>query len=204
MQKREAINGVILAGGRSSRFGTNKALSMFKGERLIERLVRSLGQVTQSLFLVTNTPEAYPFLNLPTGKDLIPDCGPLGGIYTALKSIETPLCLCIACDMPFVHPNFMAYMIQTTTSYDVVVPMNGQREEPLCAVYRTTCIPAIEERIQAKRYKMIGFYDQVRVKRITASDTDHYNTDMFFNVNTPGDYEEALRRLEGKGKSAQG
>jgi molybdopterin-guanine dinucleotide biosynthesis protein A len=51
---------------------------------------------------------------------------------------------------------------------------------------------------------MIGFYDQVRVKRITASDTDHYNTDMFFNVNTPGDYEEALRRLERKGKSAQG
>ena len=194
----EAVTGVILAGGRSSRFGTNKALSLFEGERLIERLLRSIQKVTPSILLVTHMPEVYEFLDIPMTEDLIPDCGPLGGIYTALKTIQTPLSLCIACDMPFVRSDFMNYMVQVADNFDVVVPMSGQREEPLCAVYRTTCIPAIEERIQARKYKMIGFYRQMYIKRITEADTDYYNPEMLFNVNTQVDYAEAISRLENK------
>jgi molybdopterin-guanine dinucleotide biosynthesis protein A len=196
MSSGEPFTGVILAGGRSSRFGANKALSLIRGERLIERLARAMREVAPETLLVTNTPEAYAFLNMRMVGDLVSGCGPLGGIYTALKSIRTPLSLCVACDMPFVRPAFLRYMVEAAPGYEVVVPVSDHGEEPLCAVYHTRCLSVIEPRIQAGQYKITGFYDRVRVKRITTEETPLYDPWMLFNVNTREDYEEALKHLE--------
>jgi molybdopterin-guanine dinucleotide biosynthesis protein A len=192
----EEIAGVILAGGMSSRFGSNKALSRFEGERLIQRLCKTVGSVTGRMMLITNTPDEFAFLGLESRKDLVPRCGPIGGIYTALKTANTPLCLCVACDMPFIRPEFLEYMVGRSSGYDVVVPMNGGREEPLCALYRTTCVPAIEHRIQARKYKITGFFDEVRVLRLSPGDGGFHDAGMFFNINNMADYDEALRRLK--------
>ena len=195
MTDREEVTGVILAGGMSSRFGSNKALSRFDGERLILRLCKRVGAVTDRMALITNTPEEYAFLNLDSRKDLVPRCGPIGGIYTALRTAQTPLCLCVACDMPFISPALLEYMVARSPGYDVIVPMQDGREEPLCAVYRNTCVPAIDNRIQAGRYKITGFFDEVRVLRVAPEDAGIHDADMFFNINRPADYDEALKRL---------
>lgn len=192
----ESVTGVILAGGRSSRFGTNKALSIFRGERLIERLVRSLRSVTGELMIITNSPDEYAFLDLPMVSDLIKDCGPLAGIYTALKTATTPLSLCIACDMPFAQPAFMRYLVTRASEADVVTPVSKQGDEPLCAVYRDTCVPLIETRLQAGQYKITGFYEHARVNRIYPQDTPAYDSWSLFNVNTREEYTEALKHLE--------
>lgn len=194
MTAREEVTGIILAGGKSSRFGSNKALSRIDGDRLIERLCRTVGSVAGRMMLITNTPEDYAFLELEYRKDLVPRCGPIGGIYTALRTAHTPLCLCVACDMPFIRPEFLEYMVERSPGYDVVVPVNGGRVEPLCAVYRETCVPAIEDRIQARRYKIDGFFDAVRVLRLEPEEGGFDDTDMFFNINDRADYEAALKR----------
>ena len=195
MTDREEVTGVVLAGGMSSRFGSNKALSRFDGERLILRLCKRVGAVTDRMSLITNTPEEYAFLNLDSRKDLVPRCGPIGGIYTALRTAETPLCLCVACDMPFIRPALLEYMVERSPGYDVIVPVQDGREEPLCAVYRNTCVPAIDNRIQAGKYRITGFFDEVRVLRVAPEDAGIHDADMFFNINRPEDYDEALKRL---------
>lgn len=192
----EEVAGIILAGGMSSRFGSNKALSRFEGERLIQRLCKTVGSVTGRMMLITNTPDEFAFLGLESRKDLVPRCGPIGGIYTALKTAATPLCLCVACDMPFIRPEFLEYMVGRSFGYDVVVPMNDGREEPLCALYRETCVPAIEDRIRARKYKITGFFDEVRVLRLSPGDGGFHDAGMFFNINNMADYDEALRRLK--------
>ncbi len=195
MTDREEVTGVILAGGMSSRFGSNKALSRFDGERLILRLCKRVGAVTDRMALITNTPEEYAFLNLDSRKDLVPRCGPIGGIYTALRTAQTPLCLCVACDMPFISPALLEYMVERSPGYDVIVPAQDGREEPLCAVYRNTCVPAIDNRIQAGEFRITGFFDEVRVLRVAPEDAGIHDADMFFNINRPSDYDEALKRL---------
>ena len=195
MTDREEVTGVVLAGGMSSRFGSNKALSRIDGERLIHRLCKRVGAVTDRMALITNSPEEYAFLNLDSRKDLVPRCGPIGGIYTALRTAETPLCLCVACDMPFISPALLEYMVERSPGYDVIVPVQDGREEPLCAVYRNTCVSAIDNRIQAGKYKITGFFDEVRVLRVAPEDAGIHDADMFFNINRPEDYDEALKRL---------
>ncbi len=195
MAVREEVTGIILAGGKSSRFGSNKALSQIDGDRLIERLCRAVSSVTGRMMLITNTPEDYAFLELESRKDLVPRCGPIGGIYTALRTAQTPLCLCVACDMPFIRPEFLEFMVDRSPGYDVVVPVNDGREEPLCAVYRETCIPAIEDRIAARRYKIAGFFDEVRVLRLVPEEGGFHDTDLFFNINDRADYVAALKRM---------
>lgn len=195
MTARKEVTGIILAGGKSSRFGSNKALSRIDGDRLIERLCRAVGSVTGRMMLITNTPADYAFLELESRKDLVPRCGPIGGIYTALRSAQTPLCLCVACDMPFIQPEFLEYMVERSSGYDAVVPVNDGRVEPLCAVYRETCVPAIEDRIQARRFKIAGFFDEVRVLHLPPEEGGFRDAGMFFNINDRADYDEALKRM---------
>jgi molybdopterin-guanine dinucleotide biosynthesis protein A len=194
--KPENISAFVLAGGKSRRFGKNKALSLFQGERLIERLIRSLKTMTDRIHLITNSPEEYAFLNLPMHGDILPDSGSLGGIYTGLATMASSHGICVACDMPFISPVFLSHLLQYTPDFDVVVPKGVYGYEPLCAVYGKSCISPIEDRIKAGDYKITRFYEQVRVKTISEEDTSLYDPRMLFNVNTQEDYAEALAYLE--------
>src|SRR5512139_3443691 len=80
----DAMVGTVLAGGKSRRFGRNKSIERFQGERLIERQVRTLRSLFPEVMIVTNTPELYLDLDVTIVQDIIPDRGPLGGIYTGL------------------------------------------------------------------------------------------------------------------------
>lgn len=196
MSSIESVTGVILAGGKSRRFGTNKALSIFQKEHLIERLVRSIRDVTHELVLVTNEPDEYAFLGLRMVGDIMPDCGSLGGIYTGLNAMTTSHGIFVACDMPFVRASFLTYILTFIDAHDVIVPLSNNGLEPLCAVYGKACISPIETNLQAGRLKIISFFDQVRVRTVTAEETPLFDPHMLFNVNTREDYEEALRLLK--------
>ncbi|MEE2710112.1 MAG: molybdenum cofactor guanylyltransferase [Gemmatimonadota bacterium] len=198
MPNTRSITGIILAGGKSRRFGENKALSMFQGEWLIERLIRSVRQVTDEVLLVTNTPAEYAFLGLPMTGDLKPGCGSLGGIYTGLKTMDTSHGICIACDMPFVSSSFLMYMVDFADGVnDVVVPRSDYGFEPMCAVYSAACVGPIERKLNEGDLKIIRFYDEVKVKIITTDDTELFTRQILFNVNTREDYDEALRLISG-------
>jgi molybdopterin-guanine dinucleotide biosynthesis protein A len=131
--------------------------------------------------------------------DVIAEAGSLGGIYTALLSVKTPYILCLACDMPFMKPAFLRHLCDTAPQADVVIPRDAKDFQPLCAVYSQRCCEPIHRQIEAGQLKITGFLDQVRVRVIDEAILAHFDPDgrMFFNANTPEEYEEARQLLQG-------
>jgi len=195
------LTGVILAGGKSRRMGYNKALLSVGGETIIERVLTSLQEITDSLLIVTNSPEEYAFLDIPMKKDILPGKGAFGGIHTALSFSDTPYSLVVACDMPFLNADFLRYMVQLKEGYDIVIPKYSQWYEPLCAIYAKTCIPQIENLLKAGCLKIIELFPMVRTRYVSEEEIKSYNSSgmLFFNVNTREDYLRAQRKAEGLG-----
>ena len=192
------VTGVILAGGKSRRMGRDKAFLPFGKGMLIERVIEVIQQVADDVILITNTPEQYQRFGLPMFADVIPEAGSLGGIYTGLMHTRTAYSLCLACDMPFVKPAFLRFLCETAAEADVVIPRNTEDFQPLCAVYSQACREAIRQRIEAGQLKITGFFEQVCVRVIEGELLARYDPHnvMFFNANTPEEYEQAQRLLE--------
>ena len=192
------VTGIILAGGQSRRMGRDKAFLPFGRGVLIERVIEVIQQVTTDVILITNTPDQYQRFGLPMFTDVIPDAGSLGGIYTGLVSAKMPYGLCLACDMPFVTPDFLRLLCDTAAQADVVIPRNAEDFQPLCAVYAQACREPILQKIEAGHLKITGFFDQVRVRVIDGELLAHYDPHdvMFFNANTPEEYVKAQHLLD--------
>jgi molybdopterin-guanine dinucleotide biosynthesis protein A len=192
------VTGIILAGGKSRRMGRDKAFLPFGQGVLIERVIAALQGVVDAILLITNTPELYRRFGLPMFADVIPEAGSLGGIYTGLVHANTPYSLCLACDMPFVKPDFLRLLCAVAPEADVVIPRNAEDFQPLCAVYSQACREPIRHCIERGRLKITGFFDQVRVRVIEGEELARYDPQdvMFFNANTPEEYEQARRLAE--------
>jgi molybdopterin-guanine dinucleotide biosynthesis protein A len=173
--------------------GRDKALLPFGPGLLIERVIDVVRQVTADVILITNTPERYQRFGLPMFTDAIAEAGSLGGVYTGLVAAKTPYSLCLACDMPFVKPTFLRYLCDLAAEADVVIPRNTTAFQPLCALYSQTCRQPIRHQIEAGQLKITGFFDHVRVRVIDADLLARYDPSdtMFFNANTPEEYEKA-------------
>jgi len=184
--------GVILAGGRSVRMGTNKAFLNVGRKGMIERVAGELKNVFAEI-LISGDIETGRRLGLKVVTDIIKNCGPLGGIHAALHGASYEKCLVVACDMPFVKASLARFMMQQAEGYDVAVPRQGIYLQPLFAVYSVNCLPAIERSLAAARYKVTDFYPEVRVNYVDeekfCSKTD-FDT-VFLDVNTPVDLKKA-------------
>jgi molybdopterin-guanine dinucleotide biosynthesis protein A len=190
---------VIQAGGRSARMGENKALKPFLGRPLVQRVIERLAPVADELLLTTNQPEYYTFLKLPLFTDIIPDRGALGGLYTALVSAKYPSVAVVACDMPFASAPLLvaAAGLLGQEEADVVIAEAAKGFEPLHAVYhRETCIPAIESAIEAGQWRIISWFPQVKVRKLTPDELERYDPESlaFWNVNTPEEFSKAEQR----------
>jgi len=141
------ISAYILAGGKSSRFGENKALYNYEGKPLVQRIVDTVSSVLPRIGIIANQPELYEFLGLPIHTDIIPGLGPIGGIYTALKNSTTQHVFITACDMPDISPRLIEYMISVADNHDVTIPFIEDFYEPLHAIYSRSCIDTINKMI---------------------------------------------------------
>ena len=190
---------VIQAGGKSTRMGGEpKALLDVGGRRIIERIVDVLAPVLGAPLVVTNTPDVYAFLGLRMVPDVHPDAGSLGGIYSGLAAAEGDAAFTVACDMPFLHPDLVRLVVDRAGDGDVVIPRVGDQLETMHACYARTCLPFIEERITARRLKIVGFFEKVRVIEISEDAVRaHRDPEVaFMNVNTPEELARA-RVLQG-------
>jgi molybdopterin-guanine dinucleotide biosynthesis protein A len=187
----EGVTGVILAGGKSTRYGANKAFAEVRGVRLIERTIRVMDSVFQRLLLVTNTPDEYAYLNLPMVEDLIKGLGPLGGIYTGLEVIGDGAGFFVACDMPFLRENFLRYMVTLRGDHDAVVPRVKWMVEPLHALYAKKCLPAITESVHSREKQILKFFQKIKVRYVEEEEIRSMDPDLksFFNINRPEDLE---------------
>ncbi|UCG11405.1 MAG: molybdenum cofactor guanylyltransferase [Deltaproteobacteria bacterium] len=189
--------GVVLVGGKSRRFGRNKALEPFQGERLIDRQIRTLRSVFPEVLIITNEPEPYLDLDVAVARDVIPEQGPLGGIYTGLLFAQHENIFVIACDMPFVQPAVIRHMEQLAGGYDVVIPQKEDGLEPLHAIYSSRCLPHIRGMLERGVLQVISFFPAVKVCRLTAEEIGQLDPVglSFFNINTPGDMAKAKEVL---------
>lgn len=191
----------VLAGGKSSRMGTDKGLVPFMGKPLFQYILDQLTGLSDDIFLITNRPEDYAASPYPLFTDTIPEIGALGGIYSALDHSRHELCVILACDMPFISRALIDRLILEIEGFDVAIPDLGEDNlEPFRAVYRLTCIGPVEAGIRAGKRRAVSFLPEVSVKRIPRSvllDLDP-KLRTFLNINTPGDLTEieAITRVE--------
>jgi len=179
--------------------GQDKALMPFLGRPLIQRILERLATVGEQVFLSTNRPADYAFLNLPSYPDLQPDCGSLGGLYTALSAAEHSILAAVACDMPFANPALFKYerLLLSQTGADVVIPSTPDGMEPLHAVYRRdACLPVVKSALAAGNLRMVGWLQDVSVRIVLPEEVAHFDPHglTFWNLNTPEDFRLAEER----------
>jgi molybdopterin-guanine dinucleotide biosynthesis protein A len=184
------VTGAILAGGRSTRYGgLPKGLERVHGVRIIDRVRAALEPVVDELLLIANDDSAADWLpGIRCEGDVLRDVGSVAGIHAALVHAGSPV-LVVAWDMPFVPTPLLRTLRDAGSAADAAVPESDSRRglEPLCAYYAPTCIAAIERRIAAGDRRVIAFYDEVRVARLSAETIAQFGDPalLFMNVNTP-------------------
>ena len=188
----EDISAFIMAGGRSRRFGEDKALYPYRGRTLIEHAVETVRAVIPRVAIIADTADRYRFPGIACHADIMPGMGPAGGVYTAVRVAETVRAFVFACDMPDLDAGLMRYMISVSEGYDVTIPLLGGNYEPLHAVYSRNCAGPLERHFGEGKRRIISFFDDVRVRPVTEEEIRKFAdpSRAFRNINYRRDAEE--------------
>ena len=192
----QEMSAVILAGGRSSRMGENKLFLPLGNKPVIGHLIDTLNRVFSECIVVTDDPASYYSYPVRVTEDLIkcPQKNSLTGIHAGLTFARHQYCMVVAGDMPFIRESVLTYLCKLSDGYDVTIIREGEHFQPLCAIYHKNCLPHMEKLLFAKRYKILDFFPDVRIRYVDARELLSLDPELisFFNVNTPQDYEKAL------------
>jgi molybdenum cofactor guanylyltransferase len=199
------VQGVVLAGGASRRFGRDKALVEFDGEPLIARVCRVLQTATGAPVRIIGDADKYERLGIECVTDRWPGEGPLGGIITALdasfgSSQSDPWSLILGCDMPFLTVEWLQHLAERAlaSKADVVVPESNHGLEPLCACWKASAAIPLTRTFEGGVRRVTEAMKQLSMEVLDAADWKRFdNFDrLFWNMNIPADYEEAIRLLK--------
>jgi molybdenum cofactor guanylyltransferase len=203
MKANPQVGGFVLAGGKSSRMGVDKALLEISGVSLLARAAGLLQSVTGEPKIVAS-PSVYGSLGLPLVADDWPDCGPLGGIATVLRVSRTPWNLILACDLPYLTKPWLDFLIERAlkSKADAVVPRSERGVEPLCAMYHKNAEQGIRAAVEGGVRKVTDALASLRVEYVEPREWKAFASEglLFKNVNSPADYEEAKARLSAHAK----
>jgi len=184
------VTGVILAGGLSSRMGSNKALLPYRSGRFIESIHRQLASLFGEVLVVANNPGLYDFLGCRIVPDLHPGLGVLAGLHAGLSASRSHHIFAVACDMPYLNARLIAELVSRRGSADVIIPEGDKGLEPLHAVYGKACLPHMEAALLDNRRRVISFFPEVRVLQLERSQVAALDPEFrsFLNINTPEEY----------------
>jgi len=177
------IGGVVLAGGKSRRFGRDKGLYPFRGKPLVKHALDILQPLCDEVLISTNDPESYKSFGVKTITDIYTDCGPLGGIHSGLTHADGDLIALIPCDTPFVPPALYTYLLDHAGNRQAIIPTHGKYVEPMCAIYAKNCLGHIEQAISKKRYKILDALKTAEVSFINVEGQAFFEPDIFHNIN---------------------
>ncbi len=187
------VTGVLLAGGKSRRMGEDKRFILVGQRTLFERSCAVLCELFEQVCVVIAQDSPSLQANVPVIRDIIPDCGSLGGLYTGLQRAQTQHIFLAACDMPFLNPDVIRYMVRLKDQADMVISQWASRLQPTHALYGRDCLPVLEEMMNLHNRKiqsMIG-HPALRVRVIAEMEIRQIDRDgrSMFNINTPADLE---------------
>jgi molybdopterin-guanine dinucleotide biosynthesis protein A len=197
------ISCIILAGGKSIRFGHDKVLERIGNTSLLEQVISHVDPISKDIIIVTAKERTFAQLaNHPKVKivtDILPGQGSLGGIYTGLVKSESFYNLVVAADMPFLNESLLRYMIKVADGYDFVLPHVNSWYEPLHAIYSRNCIDPIKSILEQGKKVIVELFNHVKVRYVEAKEIEQFDPKhlSFFNINTKEDLERAKKITEG-------
>ena len=184
----EDITGVVLAGGKSSRFGSNKALSLYGESSFLQHLIHKIQPYTKEVVVAGFYPE-YETLGVPVLKDVVSESGPLGGILTALTYSTTPWILVLTCDMPLITSEIIMQMLAVGRGETII----GWKHESTPGVFplllSKSLLPDIEEAVKEKRFRVKQLFDWGNACLIPIPEELHH---LFANINNREEYNRTL------------
>jgi len=204
-QRDKHVAGYVLAGGASSRFGSDKSVATLAGMPMLGYTIDLLRKVTGDALLIGGSRQQHQGFDVEIIADRWPRQGPLGGILTALdvsaKSPGQPKWnLVVSCDMPFLTGEWLAYLCEraTASEAEVVLPRSLQGLEPLCACWRTDALPVLRTAFEAGVRKVTAGAERLKREVLDEAEWKRFDTQgrLFWNMNTREDYEEARRIIE--------
>lgn len=172
---------LILAGGESRRFGSDKSLLRVGGELLIERSLREWGRLFEDVVIACGAKKKFCLPGVTEAVDVYPERGPLGGVHAGLGAARFPWTFVVACDMPGIDADFVTELFQYAgEDCRIVLPRHDGILEPLCGLYHKDCFAVAERMLSEYRNCILEMYDVMPVRYVKTRN-------CFFNVNYPGD-----------------
>ncbi|HSB43592.1 MAG TPA: molybdenum cofactor guanylyltransferase [Nitrospira sp.] len=192
------VTGILLAGGKSRRMGGDKRFLHVGEHTLFDRSLAVLRSIFRDVLIVIAQDSPPLETDAAVIRDLVPDCGSLGGLYTGLSQATTEHVFVVACDMPFLNQEAVRYVIGLKEEADIVMAEGENGLQPMHAVYSRRCLPVLEEMVRTHHLKIqdIVAHPSLKVRLINVAELSRIDPEgrSFLNVNTPADL-EAARRL---------
>lgn len=203
MIKQKNITAFILSGGSSSRMGENKALLRINGKYLIQLLVDLLNPLFTNIIISANNIEQFEFTGREIVKDIFPGKGPLAGIHACLHKTKTEKNFFLSCDTPFISAELIKYLCDYQSTADILLPEAEGIIQKLCGLYSKNILLKVESlllessankdsNLKGSIFELIG---KCSTEVIDVSKLKFYNHNLFFNMNTPKDYEYVKSKL---------
>jgi molybdopterin-guanine dinucleotide biosynthesis protein A len=188
----ERLTAVVLAGGKSSRFGSDKASALLRGRPLLQWVLDAVGQACEAVVVVNARDQVLPEVScavpMAVVEDLYEAQGPLAGLVAAFEAVRTPLAFATSCDSPLTEPELIRYLASRAGDSDVVCPLVGGHPQPLVAVYRSAaCLPVFRENVERGQLRIVVAYGGLRRKTVTGEEAATADPGLrtFLNANTP-------------------
>lgn len=198
--RHDDVTGIVLAGGAGRRMGAPKPLLPLGGRTLVEHVVAALEPLVSGVIVVTNDPESFAFLGLPTVADAEPGRGPLMGLYSGLRACPTPFALAAACDAPFLAPALLKALIARRREDAMSLPETERGPQPMPGVYPTAIAPTIAKLLAEGRAAMRDLTASTQVELLTKEEVRALDAEgrSFKDLDTPEDLAAAQAMLEGQ------
>ncbi len=187
------ITGIILAGGKSSRMGHDKALIKLENRTLLERAVEFCQSFCGEILISSNSDE-HTVAGFPLVSDEFEDCGPLGGIYSCLKHSQNEWSFVISVDSPYVRPDFVSFLFSQKDGFDAVVPVHKKGKEPLIALYHKKILPIIKSQLQLENFRMHYLLGEIKANYVDSKDWVEKFPRLFYNINYPKDLKTGTKK----------
>lgn len=199
--------GIILAGGNSSRMGTDKALLEINGITIVERAASLMSKHFGDILISVNNEEPYKFLGLPLVPDVYKNYGPLAGLHASLRATKCRKNFVMSCDLPLIDSATIDYLADYKTDKPLVLPAEKEKIHGLCGMYEKKCAGIIEMLFNEKnernegngknrKLSVMGLIERVGAEIVRFDNLPIYTDELFFNMNAAEDYGYIVDKLK--------
>ena len=202
-RRNEGVSAVVLCGGKSQRAGFDKQIIRIEGKLIAEWIADELARTFSEVILVTNQPMLYTFTRHRVVEDIIPGCGPLGGIHAGLVKSAGEYAFVTACDMPNISQGYLQFLKQQATQEEsccdaVAVRLDNGMLEPMNALYAKRLLPQIERMLLGGERKIADLLARQNTRYLSEDEILPYGgrEQLFFNMNTPEEIRSYFARSQ--------